>query len=764
MKDVQRTKDTATKFLLALWGSDPANDEGRFVNVAAFSDDHKSFQTVPLADLRQAPILDDYADKHQEHKRSVYYNINPLKRVPANGKASKDDVCDLVDIIAVDIDPEGDMTAAELAEWKTETRKKLEAHRPTALIDSGNGFWLFERLSRPVDHDEAKRMTNNLRYRLGGDKAATDVSRLSRMPMTINFPDVVKRRKGRKECHADVIIAPNGKTTDPAAPIFSDTPEQFLESLPLDDEWRQIAGKGSDKHADESSCRFAVLLKLLDADADDDQLLAFLRRDDLATTPKDHSKLAKKKWLEGEIARARGHIKKRDPWLAEFNDRYFVTMRAGKCCIGEEKGTHEPYAWTSVDSLEKYYRNRSIQAGVDGRAGKPVFRRIFPTWMEHPQRRTYSGLVLRPDLEPGELPDGTLNMWRGWPVTPKEGPTPYFDELVEKVICNGDPVSIRYLWCWLAHCTQFPARRAFIALVLRGMKGTGKGTLATTVGKLFGQHFLHVSNHEHVVGRFSGHLLDTLCLFADEALFAGDKKHEGVLKAIITEEALSIEPKHLPVENVPNRLKLIMASNERWVVPASLDERRFFVLDVSPCRREDLAWFSKLYEEVDSDAGRAAILHKLTTMDLSDFDIRDVPKTEGLREQQEQTLDAFELFWRDCLHAGHWGDPEGWQWERVPRPYLVDKFNAFRRNHPRRDGPRGEVEFGKRLSEVLPEGYPKRGCRMSWEVAREKFARGNPYVLPALEVCRKSFSEHLGWNIEWKAAEFIPKHKRDRDS
>jgi hypothetical protein len=76
-------------------------------------------------------------------------------------------------------------------------------------------------------------------------------------------------------------------------------------------------------------------------------------------------------------------------------------------------------------------------------------------------------------------------------------------------------------------------------------------------------------------------------LFGDEAFYAGDKKHESILKMLITEEMITIEAKGVDAEVSGNCIHLMMASNESWVVPAGMDDRRFFVLDVGDGAKND---------------------------------------------------------------------------------------------------------------------------------------------------------------------------------
>ncbi|MFO1153661.1 MAG: hypothetical protein U1E42_08370 [Rhodospirillales bacterium] len=94
----------------------------------------------------------------------------------------------------------------------------------------------------------------------------------------------------------------------------------------------------------------------------------------------------------------------------------------------------------------------------------------------------------------------------------------------------------------------------------------------------------------------------------------------------------------MDAEAAPNYTHLLMASNNEWVVPAGMDDRRFFVLDVSDTRVRDYEYFAALEAHLDSD-GREALLHYLMTLDLTGWRVQQVPQTKALRDQKRHTAD-----------------------------------------------------------------------------------------------------------------------------
>jgi hypothetical protein len=272
-------------------------------------------------------------------------------------------------------------------------------------------------------------------------------------------------------------------------------------------------------------------------------------------------------------------------------------------------------------------------------------------WLDHPERRQHEGVVLDPGTS-DPVVNGRLNLWRGFSVAPKSGDWELLRNHLFKVVAGGDKERFDYVLNWIAWCVQNPDTRAEVALVMRGKRGTGKGTLGNALCRLFGQHAVHISSAERLAGRFNGHLRDTVLLFADEAYWPGNKGAEGELKRLLTEPTLLIENKGRDTFSVPNMLHVIMASNEDWVVPAGEHERRFFVCEVADCHMQDGAWFAAIHAQLDS-GGYAALLHDLLAHDLGDWHPREIPHHKNaLLGQQIESLSPLDAWWIELLEVG----------------------------------------------------------------------------------------------------------------
>ena len=323
--------------------------------------------------------------------------------------------------------------------------------------------------------------------------------------------------------------------------------------------------------------------------------------------------------------------------MAELNRKHAVVMVGGKCVILNEEHDptfgHKGITLSSPSDFKLRYVNQSIIIG-----GKP--RNPASYWLTYRNRRQFDGIV----LAPGRDILGHYNLWQGFAVEPQKGDCSLYLNHIKWNIAQGDEEIYAYMMNWMAHTVQHPAKRVGVAIVLRGKQGTGKGVMSTEFGALFGSHFVHVHHSKHLVGHFNAHLKQAVVVFADEAFWVGDRASEGLLKAMVTEEQLPIEFKGKDVIYVKNHIHLLIASNHEWVIPAGLEERRFFVVDVGEARMQDHAYFHKIVTQM-KDGGREALLNFLLNVDLAGVNLRKFPQTQALLENKIHSMTS-EQKWR----------------------------------------------------------------------------------------------------------------------
>ena len=485
----------------------------------------------------------------------------------------------------------------------------------------------------------------------------------------------------------------------------------------------------------------------------DDQILRLVNQKNYNATTDDHPNFVNGPLPDEEVrmlvSQALKHAKGQEAAsnktdvIDKFNSEYAHVMVGGKARIMHETVdpvTREPKLdFYQFPDFRSKYANSVVQVGK-----KLVCEADY--WLRHPKRRSYGAIVFAPNMD---LSKEVYNSYRGLSVEPKPGDCSLYFQHIRDIICSGDDDLFEYVKNWMANAIQNPAARPGVALALRGSMGVGKGAFVSHFLSLFGVHALQVSQTSHLVGHFNSHLQDKLLVFADEAFWAGDKKAEGALKALITEDTIAIERKGVDVERCQNYVRLIIASNNDWLIPAGTDERRFCVLDVSQARMQDTTYFKRLHEQMRS-GGREALLFDLLNIDLEDIDLRKFPKTNALAEQKMETWPNFHKWLHHILQTGGivikrdaQGQPYNviiWKDEVIPAE-IHDNYKEMCRSM-QWGRPIQLNEFGKKLKGLIPSVQ---------KVRNGSEGRGSRYQLPSIEDARRHFLKNSKIpNYEWE--------------
>jgi len=285
-------------------------------------------------------------------------------------------------------------------------------------------------------------------------------------------------------------------------------------------------------------------------------------------------------------------------------------------------------------------------------------------------------------------PEGTFNLWKGYAFKSKKGDWGLFRKFIFESACGRDKIKFDYLMKWFAYCIQNPDKPAGVAVVVSGLKGTGKNFIFERIGALFGPSYMYATQSEQLAGRFNGHLANKAFILADEAFFAGNKEHEKAMKALITNMSATYEFKGKSPIMGDNHVSLAMISNDLKIVNSSADERRYFILTMSDEFRGNFTHFENMDEQM-LNGGSEAMLHDFLAMDLSNFVIQRIPQTKEMTDNIFESLKPEESWLVEVALNGDWFPTQtgGFEWsgmidfKEAHRSYLeyisVNKITAF---------------------------------------------------------------------------------------
>lgn len=731
--------------------------------------------------------LRDWLRKAVASHRNVYFHVNQPGWA-LDKRAEKKDIRS-VRAFHVDIDPRLDETPEDCKERALKALSSYDP-APSVVIDSGNGLQGFWMLEEPITLDGSQEAWEKAEaYNLAIQKAfdadsCFNIDRIMRLPGTINNPNKKKQAKGRVPVPACIVPELTNWAVHPLS-AFTAAPQMqqsgstsarrgtvtipgnlnrfaSTDDLPvkLPDYTVMLIVNGEDtenptKYPSRSEVLWRVLCDMVRAGADDETMAAVILDPDFKISGSVLDKARPEAYAADQISAAREEAI--NPGLRELNARHCVieSDRGGRCVVAEEDWDDVMNRWhikyQSFDAFRNRYMHRPIEIGRD-KSGNPISMPLGKWWLMQEHRRQYRKIVFWPNRE---VPPDQYNLWRGFGCDAKPGDGHLgFLKHVRDNLCSGEDELFEYVLNWMARMVQHPDTPGEVALVIRGKKGTGKGFAFRAIGSLLGQHYIQVSNAKFVVGDFNAHLRDCVFLFADEAFFAGDKKHESILKALITEPTLTVEAKGIDAEPAPNFLHIGVAGNEDWVVPASADERRYVVLDAGDGEMQNTAYFRELQRQLDS-GGRENLLHYLLRRDLSDFEVRHVPQTQGLTDQKALSQRPEEAWWYHKLREGRWLPWHDRYQDCVSKDELYQDYvdEMVRLGVQRR---LSRIALGKSIGKWCPKGYPKDEQRYVRTTARssqgQEYTRKNRpwhYVWATLPEMRKAFEKAVGLIDKW---------------
>jgi hypothetical protein len=211
-----------------------------------------------------------------------------------------------------------------------------------------------------------------------------------------------------------------------------------------------------------------------------------------------------------------------------------------------------------------------------------------------------------------------------------------------KMVCGNDDVLYQYVLRWLAHIIQKPYELPGVMLILSGGKGVGKDTVfdflfAHVFGKKSSQNYTSNGQffEKHDTGR-QGKLLVKL----EEADRHICLKNASDLKAMVTGSEATFNPKCEKAVTIPNYCRFVFTTNTGNPVDFGEGERRFIILPCSAEKKGDLVYWTTVRNTLFNDQAGLAVAKFLEAVDLTGFNVRQLPENEYQDEVVETEVKA----------------------------------------------------------------------------------------------------------------------------
>lgn len=394
--------------------------------------------------------------------------------------------------------------------------------------------------------------------------------------------------------------------------------------------------------------------------------------------------------------------------LPAISARFALVDREGEVTVVHRDAQGADHTMAR-DSFEAYLANVTVHVvSVDAKGKEEdLYLPAAGWWKAHPKRPPIRRAIFEPHRKARV---NEYNFWRGFGVAPIEGRDKLKSFLAHLwvVIARRDRCKYRYLIRWLAWAVQNPEKPAETVIVLKSdAEGSGKTTVSDAMRVIFGKHAATVSDPEELIGRHVDDLEFVSFAQLEEALFAGDPRTADRMQHAITGATLRVNPKFRKAYQAPNRLHAILTSNHSWAVKAGKDARRWFVCEVSEGKVGDRAWFSRLYDDLQS-GGYAQLLHYLQRRRLGKWHPREMPRTAELAEQQIRSASSVHQWLLSCAEQGRIDGYDGTARKdhlklELGAAHGTAELHAAYAGAQRAQGARIEarVAFGRALAKIL---------------------------------------------------------------
>ena len=341
-----------------------------------------------------------------------------------------------------------------------------------------------------------------------------------------------------------------------------------------------------------------------------------------------------------------------------------------------------------IDKMKVSY-NHIFYSEQQEQSGKYVDKSFINKWLHNYDEVPYYDFIgIFPPGVP--CPANTYNLWQPF----------YGEKLLEnnfefmehdlnvfknhiKVLCNHDELVTDYFIKWIAHMFQKPADKS-TCISLISEEGAGKGSLMDLLNILLGKGKLLTTTKPelHCWGTFNMVMKDAFLVNLNEIGKHKTVMAQGEIKGLITDKSLMIYPK--------GKEGFEIISYSRWIVTTNSPDgafqtyegdRRNIIIESGSDLIKNTEYFNYWYKNLLTNNNSLATIYSyLKNIDLTEFYITEIPRTNFHKELIESNINPIELFIKHIIETNYYQSIKSFQCSELFSMYkkFCEEMNLYK--------------------------------------------------------------------------------------
>lgn len=330
----------------------------------------------------------------------------------------------------------------------------------------------------------------------------------------------------------------------------------------------------------------------------------------------------------------------------EFERTHFKVCEKG--LFGKEK--EDEALFFSPEGLNASYEHMQCLVESFDKNGKPVKvkKQFIGLWRADPNIRIYRTIDCNPNT--AKCPPDVFNTWTPFAmegvdyVEDKEGLGVVLNHI--KIICNNDEDSFEYFCKWIGQMIMHPETKTICPTFI-SEEGAGKGALVDLLRAMLGEKkiFQTTTPSRDVWGSFNGRMASCFLVILNEISKKDSEDSEGRIKGLITDSALTINPKGVGQYDIQSCHRFMASTNNAQFMTIKHGNRRHFVVRSSDEKIGDKGYFDNFYELLsDVNVVKTCYEYFKNLPGLDKFGSLAVPVSEHQLILQDSSVSPIELW------------------------------------------------------------------------------------------------------------------------